>query len=293
MYEQHNQFIERHFFTPSEHEKISGVWPVRLGRNRAKPNYYIGPKVSSLCSLHFVLKGKGMFVQDEIHYPIAEQDLFCLFPKKSSVYYTDPDHPLEMIWVAFDGKHTIRTLYRAGIKPNEPHTKSALTPEVKATLQEWFQLAEGGERLSADYFRLALTFKLFGHLTVNSHENTPEHRTEASTDWLAMAQDYLKSHYMEGVSVDKAAQFVGIDRSHFSKKFRQTYGLSPIQYIQGLKMEQARQMMAENTYSLTEIALSVGYPDLFSFSKAFKRHYTVTPTAYAIQLNNKDALTSE
>lgn len=58
MKEDHHEFLELIFFTPSEFEKAGGAWPIRIGRNIAKTNYHIGPRTTPYYYLLFVLEGK-------------------------------------------------------------------------------------------------------------------------------------------------------------------------------------------------------------------------------------------
>lgn len=58
MKEDHHEFLDIIFFTPSEFEKAGGAWPIRIGRNIAKTNYHIGPRTTPYHYLLFVLEGK-------------------------------------------------------------------------------------------------------------------------------------------------------------------------------------------------------------------------------------------
>jgi AraC-like DNA-binding protein len=79
----------------------------------------------------------------------------------------------------------------------------------------------------------------------------------------------MKMHYSYGITVDEAAKFAGVDRTHFSKRFRK-FGISPGEYIKSLIMKEAGQMLLETNFSVSEIAYSLGFSNLYSFSKAYK-----------------------
>ncbi|MNI75295.1 HTH-type transcriptional activator Btr [compost metagenome] len=93
----------------------------------------------------------------------------------------------------------------------------------------------------------------------------------------------MEIHYAEGITVEKVSAHVGVDRNHFTKQFRKAYGMTPIQFIQELKMKEARLLLEQTDYTLAEIAQSVGYPDLFSFSKAFKKRLGTAPAHYRLK----------
>jgi AraC-like DNA-binding protein len=90
----------------------------------------------------------------------------------------------------------------------------------------------------------------------------------------------MKMHFTEGITVTEAAEHAGVERTHFSKLFLRKFGVSPKEYLESLVMKEAERMVGESSYSISEIALSVGFPDLYSFSKAFKRNYGISPTVF-------------
>ncbi|UUZ81018.1 AraC family ligand binding domain-containing protein [Paenibacillus sp. P26] len=104
MREDHHEFLEIYFFTPTEYEKSGAAWPIRLGYNIAKPNYHIGPRTSPYYYLLFVLEGQGTFLQGNQTYPLRKNDMFCLFPQVTHEYVTPPQDPLRKVFFAFDGR---------------------------------------------------------------------------------------------------------------------------------------------------------------------------------------------
>ncbi|MBP1976765.1 helix-turn-helix transcriptional regulator [Cohnella thailandensis] len=279
MREEHNEYLEIYFFTPTEFEKSGAAWPIRLGSNIAKPNYHIGPRISPYYYLLFVLDGEGTFIQGNRTYPLRKNDIFCLFPQVTHEYFTVPDAPLRKAFFAFDGKQALGLLERVGLKPHSPHAAGALTEEAIARMREFFDLATHSDRANTDLARLSAFYRVFDALArrpgiIGAADPGP------SADWLQKGLEYLEIHYAGGISIERAAEFVGVERTHFTKTFRKAYGMPPMKYVQQLKMTEAKLLLDQTNYTLSEIALSVGYPDLFSFSKAFKKQEGLSPTQY-------------
>jgi len=277
--EEHNEYLEIYFFTPTEFEKAGAAWPIRLGSTVAKPHYHIGPRITPYYYLLFVLDGEGTFIQSGRTYPLRKNDMFCLFPQVTHEYYTMPDAPLHEAFFAFDGKQALQLLERIGLRPQSPHASDALTDEVAGKLQEFFDLAVQPERQQSDLARLAVFHQIFDLLSRRAGLNAdsaPGH----SASWLQRGLEYLQIHYAGGITIDRVAEYVGVDRTHFTKTFRKTYGMPPMKYIQQLKMNEAMLLLDQTGYNLAEIAHSVGYPDPFSFSKAFKKYTGLSPSAY-------------
>ncbi|WP_281888779.1 AraC family transcriptional regulator [Paenibacillus sp. YYML68] len=121
-------------------------------------------------------------------------------------------------------------------------------------------------------------------------EHLPQQRTVAAAEqqaaepsgrapWLDYCARYMQLHYAEPLRVDALAAEVGIHRSHFSFAFRERFGTSPKAYLTKLRMTKALELIRADRLSLIqEIALTVGYPDLFTFTRAFTRYYGMSPT---------------
>lgn len=95
---------------------------------------------------------------------------------------------------------------------------------------------------------------------------------------------------MEGISVADVVKIAGVHRSHVHNAFIRRTGLSPGQYLNKLRMEKGAEMLMAQDMSVTDISYSLGYPDLFSFSRAFCRHFGIAPTHYRKQIPPIDAI---
>ncbi|MFB9328142.1 AraC family transcriptional regulator [Paenibacillus aurantiacus] len=276
MREDHHEWLDIHFLTPTEFEKAGAAWPIRVGTNIAKPHYRIGPRISPYYYLIFVLEGEGEFRQSGGAYSLAAGDLFCLFPQVTHEYWTNPQRPLRKLFFAFEGKGALALLARAGLTPQRPHASGGATPEAAELTGELRRLAaeSGG---GSDLLRLSLFLRVFDALSTKS----PSYRASAGQDsWLQKGRAYLDIHYAEDIAIESVSAAVGVERSHFTKTFRQAYGMPPMQYLLQLRMNEARLLLEQTDYTVAEIARSVGYPDLFTFSKAFKKHTGESPKAY-------------
>lgn len=126
--------------------------------------------------------------------------------------------------------------------------------------------------------KLAHFYRLFEHLARLSEGAEPE-----QSHWVQQGLDYMKANFAKGTTIEEVSREVNIDRTHFSKVFRQRYGVSPVHYLRQLRVDAAKLMLKESDSNLAEIAQSVGYPNAFSFSKMFKKHAGISPGAYRIE----------
>lgn len=273
------EYVERYFFTPDAIERSNAVWPIRLGRNVSKPDYHVGPRMTTYYSLHFVLEGAGTFVSGSQAYSLGRNDLFCLFPNRSHEYYTSKKQPLQLAWIAFDGRKAQQILEQCGISPDIPYLAGGIRPEARKLIGDFFASVRASGQEMTGFAKLGILYNLFDAVAVPAAKLAQENDGPAN-GWLQKGLDYLDMHYAEGITIRKAASYAGVDRAHFSRKFHSVYGLSPVRYLQRLKIDAAKRMLTETSFTPAEIALSVGYADLFSFSKAFKKCTGMTPNMF-------------
>ncbi|MEK7830555.1 MAG: helix-turn-helix transcriptional regulator, partial [Acidobacteriota bacterium] len=77
-----------------------------------------------------------------------------------------------------------------------------------------------------------------------------------------------------------SAQAAELSPFHFSRSFKQTTGLTPIQFLTQRRVEQAKQMLTEDDLPIVEIGLRVGFKNQSHFTTLFRRLTTMTPKAY-------------
>ena len=101
--------------------------------------------------------------------------------------------------------------------------------------------------------------------------------------YLAPAIDYIAKNFTRRLRNDEMAKAAGISTVYFRKLFTAAYGISPAAYLQNLRINKAN-MLKSDYGSITDIALSLGYSDIYDFSRVFKRLTGISPAAYAKQL---------
>lgn len=97
---------------------------------------------------------------------------------------------------------------------------------------------------------------------------------------LKPAVEYIIKNFNRDITNDELADIAGVSTVYFRKMFRDVFGISPISYVQNLRIKKAKEMLKSDYGSITQIALSLGYNNIYDFSRAFKKHTGVSPTKY-------------
>lgn len=93
-------------------------------------------------------------------------------------------------------------------------------------------------------------------------------------------QDWLEAHFQEPVLLADLARASGLSERSLLRRFRQATGDSPSTYLQLLRVEEARRQLESSRLGLEAITRAVGYEDVSSFSRLFRRHTGLSPGAY-------------
>ena len=108
-----------------------------------------------------------------------------------------------------------------------------------------------------------------------------ENSGNKNRDILEHSIEYIKTHYMdENMSLNAVAQVANISANHFSALFSQNIGQTFIEYLTGIRMEHAKELLRCTGKRASEIALEVGYKDSHYFSYLFKKTQGMTPSDY-------------
>lgn len=110
-----------------------------------------------------------------------------------------------------------------------------------------------------------------------------EWRAGKSRSIVAMALDYLDSHYMESCSLTDLAERFHISAAYFSKLFKKETGDNFSSYLTKLRMRKAAMLLLNTDMKVFEIASAVGYDDPNYFTNVFRMLYHLSPSDYRKQ----------
>ncbi|MDB5230796.1 MAG: helix-turn-helix transcriptional regulator [Chitinophagaceae bacterium] len=103
---------------------------------------------------------------------------------------------------------------------------------------------------------------------------------------LKMAKEYLDENFLLTPSVEQIATHCLLAEFHFFRSFKQLYGISPYQYQLKKRLIHAIKLLGTTDCEVQSIAQQTGFADLFTFSKAFKRKYKISPTDWKRLVKN-------
>ncbi len=99
---------------------------------------------------------------------------------------------------------------------------------------------------------------------------------------LSRAVDYIYQQYHTAISLDELAKVACMSKFHFLRMFKQVHGQTPYQFIAAIRLDKAKQLLSNSDLTVTDIAILVGYEDIATFCRAFKRKHSIWPMSYRL-----------
>ncbi|MCR2806460.1 AraC family transcriptional regulator [Paenibacillus soyae] len=273
------------------------------GQGKPVEGHFIGPAVHDFYLLHVVLDGEGTFETLGETYRLAAGDAFLIFPDILVRYEASGTKPWTYMWIAFEGEGTEQLLRGIGLTPAGAVVRGCRQSRLR---REMYCLRTGLSK--ADSAALS-NLEASARLRQVLHEigcalrrgraeggGTGEHGP-ADTEGLPAGHRAFRSvdqairlltlQFGQHTSVDSIARTLGYHRSHLTKLFKEATGMSPMQYLNKVRMKKAETLLAGDL-TVAQVAASIGYNDPLFFTKQFRKWSGQSPTEYRRRLTERE-----
>ena len=111
--------------------------------------------------------------------------------------------------------------------------------------------------------------------------NTSQSHGSKREKFIAQFCAAVTSHMAHGkVSLEAIAQEFYITRGQLNRRIKAITGVTTQQYVMRIRLEQAKKLLSDSTLQVSEVAYKCGFDDVASFSRAFKRTFSLSPSQY-------------
>jgi AraC-like DNA-binding protein len=144
-----------------------------------------------------------------------------------------------------------------------------------------YKAAEKAWRSAQNDREYKVLSELYKILHEMSHAKALPYLPETKQALIQPALDYIHKNYTkELINAQNLAELCGISYDYLRQLFEKFYGLTPIKYINALKLTRAKELLDSGMYSVSEAAYHSGFSDVSHFSRFFKASVGVLPSEY-------------
>lgn len=111
-------------------------------------------------------------------------------------------------------------------------------------------------------------------------EKEPEYSSSRLTVMASMVEEYIRSNFMNELSMNEVARSIGYSEPYFCKMFKQQFGQSFTSYLMEYRISEAKKFLEQPNANVKEVGARVGYVDSNYFTKVFKRLVGINPSEY-------------
>ncbi len=129
-----------------------------------------------------------------------------------------------------------------------------------------------------------LFYQFINQVLIELHQKEIEVK---EPDLTAQVLLYIQKNYSESINLETLAETFSYSAAHLSVMFKHCTSYSPIDYLIRIRLDKAASLLAETDASIRDIATSVGYQDVYYFSRLFKKKKGVSPIEFRLAALNR------
>lgn len=227
--------------------------------------------------LLYVEQGENHMEFSERKINLKAGELILIPPRVYQKYYMVSGKEYKDFWIHFSGDELPSIFEKITLKALTPVNLGENLNLVNAitSLALQIQIKPPGYEIKV----ISLFYDIFYIL----YYDLVSIRQSSNYYQIKPAIEYIHRHYSEIDSISDLAALCSISVSRFQYLFKAELGKSALRYITDLKISQAKRLLKQMDYSVSEISQILGYKDALYFSKVFKHYTGKSPTEFKNQ----------
>lgn len=261
-------------------ERVNDLQLAYCGSEQCAPGHRFGPNRRECFVLHVVRSGEGRLLLNGEEFTLGEGFAFVLRAHQEAWYEADHENPWNYFWVGFSGVDAETCVRKAGFPKERPFRPVGCAEKLGEYLDE---MLDAHQLNFWNSLRRNANLMLFFSELIQDYTSTQSLRQSysySSSSYVRYVKDYIDRYYEKKLRIGAIAEYIGVNRSYLSNSFRRETGVSPQEYLMGIRIRRAQTLLRESGLMIAEIAQQVGYPDALAFSRIFRQRVGLSPSAY-------------
>jgi len=231
--------------------------------------------------LIYCVDGKGYIqYRGQVH-ELGSGNFFILPPGCPHTYWADESDPWSIYWIHFEGSNAefiSGGFDRLNTIPFEDGSRISGRIEL---FEELYNLVEiGYSRSGMQYATAVLTHFLGTFRYVHDFRVSSANRDDDTMGFLNRSRHYMIENMERQITMTDLCEYLGYSQSRCTTLFKEQTGMSPMQYLNNMRIQQAVRLLSDTNLKINQICQKVGISDPYYFSRAFSKALRCPPSEY-------------
>lgn len=264
-------------------------------------SWYMEPNVHGFYELVYMKKGNTVFEVEGQPISLGPNDIIIIKPHQRHKFSVQSEKGTDFIVLYFDfenkfsGEHSevpledflkfVSSEENGSFIKLKVSQKNEIIVLLNRIMRERESSEPGNEFLN--HLLVLEMFVLLSRALKKEWESSIKSKSPKLNELIDISINFIHNNYERDISLGDIARYVFLSPSYFTRAFKDQTGLSPITYLIKIRIERSKEMLAETSFKIGDIALSVGFSNQQRFNEMFKKHTGMTPLQYRKKAHEK------
>lgn len=222
--------------------------------------------------LEYVYDGELIVQHENKSFKASAGDFFILHQNKYHHYFSNPQKLVTKIWLVIScGGAYLQHLISDYNLSDIVHIPNYNNPEF---------LEKCLDAISTNKFNTGRTIEFLLHSMIADISDFLLYQGKKSLTSAEIVKNFLDQNLHTNMRIKNCCDYVGMGKSQLINIFKNSYGISPIAYYINAKITDSQHYLSQTDLSISDIAKSYAFSDVYHYSKTFKKIVGISPSKY-------------
>jgi len=268
--------------------KINNMLLVQIGRTHCAENYFIEehPHLNWF-EITYIFDGEGAVITNGVSTPVKSGDLYLSFPGDTHAIRSDKHNPLKFNFLSLwtEDEEILEELEKIMLVNMDSDKRTFSDKNIENLVDSSISEVILNDKFSQEMLSFSLN-QIIRYIIRDFSLDGKNAKLNFTTseELCYQMMNYINTHIYVMNGLDTLAKYFGYSYGYLSEIFRKTTGEKLIDYYTMRRLESAALLLKENELNSVQIAELLGYSSIYSFSRAFKNYFGISPRDYKNQL---------
>jgi AraC-like DNA-binding protein len=249
------------------------------GYEKCEPDFDLNRNDYPYYFVKYTMNGKGSLEINSQTLPLRPGILTGFEPRTPHHYKSDPDDPMEHIFITFVGSQASELFKKSGLSDShciDVDSRKDVLAIFQKVLFLGLQNQQYSQEICINYLRILMLEQTASLAILNAN-------TSISTSTYLQCKQFIDLNFSSINSPSQVANACSIDVRYMASLFKKHCHIPPSRYIMRLKLNKGAYLMLATDLTIKEVGYQVGFDNPYHFSKNFKQFYGLSPYNYRLE----------